>query len=357
MSNGIRKSPRCSSLALFFYCGLALFSFYITSTGASAILNNNHVGADSLLEKKAIYLKNADKFDIIFSGSSYMFRSIKPNVFSERMDVMGYSYDGYNFADAGSYAFEMQHYLNLLTTLPLSRRPDFVFINLFPINLDFILTVTEENRLINRMIRYHDPGTTFLNIQALILTEWEIKDKAMAIYNHMVHLLYNVANVGMGRLIKPYRMSRSDSLWLEENNGYYPAFTADKTHKTGYTADINNNSAKIHEQNFKKLAGNRQPQIARNEISFRRRQYQKLQRYGIRVIYVIPPVLSDMGEMHDLCQTDGFPTCFSMDDPFKYPELYQYENRYDLGHLNDKGADYYSRYIANRFVEYLERSK
>lgn len=340
------------------YCGLALLGFFIANIGIRVFVNHSGFGADYILQKKAIYLNKADKFNIIFAGSSYMYRSIKPDVFSKQMEINGYKFSAYNFAAPGSYAFEANHYLNLLTEFPGGKKPDYLFINLFPINSDYIITVMEENRLTNRMIRYHDLETTLLNIEAILLSDFEIKKKIVTIFEHITHLLFNIMNVGIGKqLNEPFRLNTSEVSWLVNRNGYHPSLMEKNAHKKKYTEKTHENAVELHERDYEKLSENRPLQIKRNEFSFRYHQYKKLQRNGINVIYIIPPVLYDMREMHDLCRSDGFPTCFKMDDPFKYPELIKYQNRYDIGHLNDRGADYFSKYIADRFSEYLEKGK
>lgn len=342
------------------YVTLSVISLLATSIGVRAVLDHYQIGANYPLLKKIIHVRNAEKkFDVIFAGSSYMYRSIRPKVFSKYLKSYGYDFNAYSLTEAGSYGFEIDHYLNLLTDLPINKRPDYVFINLFPVTRDYIITVKEENNLSNRMIRYHDLATTYRNIQALLLIHWDFGRKYKAILNHVTHWFYNIGNIGMGWILdEQYHLSPKEKTWIVEGYGYMPALTGEQAQKSGFTLEAYSESLENHKRRIQQSeASSSKHKVDVAEAVFRAQQYKKLQNHGMQVIYVIPPAPYGLGNMHALCEIEGFPVCFRMDDPYKYPELFEFENRYDMGHLNDKGAEYFSEYFAQKFIEYLETTQ
>jgi len=74
---------------------------------------------------------------------------------------------------------------------------------------------------------------------------------------------------------------------------------------------------------------------------------------GIRLIYVLPPLLTNRGIYFAYPVYRQLPEANRLDlsDPAEYPELYLSENLFDLEHVNSKGAVKLSRYLAEAFVD------
>jgi len=77
----------------------------------------------------------------------------------------------------------------------------------------------------------------------------------------------------------------------------------------------------------------------------------------IHLIYILPPREANLDtdlEMLNLYRAlpDGHK--IDLGDPFKYPEFYRIENRYDRGHLSNEGAKMYTQKLAIAFKEILK---
>ena len=70
---------------------------------------------------------------------------------------------------------------------------------------------------------------------------------------------------------------------------------------------------------------------------------------GAAVIYLFPPNPRSHEPMFQ--GTAGIPTVLSFDGPGKYPALHERENRIDCAHLNDRGAEIFARFLADRCAE------
>ena len=74
-------------------------------------------------------------------------------------------------------------------------------------------------------------------------------------------------------------------------------------------------------------------------------------------IFIITPVLKKKEELIALSTKGYVSTLFSFNNPTKYPSLYVPELRFDMEHLNDKGAKEFTKLLAGKFSEYLDRKQ
>ena len=78
---------------------------------------------------------------------------------------------------------------------------------------------------------------------------------------------------------------------------------------------------------------------------------------GAEPIFILAPVLHSRGEARKAHRRGILPALLAFDDPSLYPQLYEVGNRFDMTHLNRRGALIYSELLAQRFVEHLRRSE
>ncbi len=351
---------RKKNLKLLGYIFLLFCSFLSAALGIRLLLDWYHCGADYILEKKFVHIKESPKkYDIIFAGSSYIYRSIKPKVFCDCLKSLGMEFSAYSMSAPGCYAFEVNHYLNMIIDLPKPKRPRYILINLFDMTPEYVLSVMEQNRFINRMNRYHDLNTTYLNIRTILLTDWGLYKKARVIVEHILHFFCNISNVHAGfYLFERYELKPREKKLIVQGCGYEKAFAGNKLYHKDFTMEVFENFFKNHKKYLDEFSNNRggvQPNSA--DIFFRYTQFREIEKRGIHVIYIVPPVPYNLRNIHALTKMKGFPPTFFLNNVYKYPKLFKYENRYNQGHLNDRGAEYYSKYLAERFFEFLKTGK
>jgi len=78
---------------------------------------------------------------------------------------------------------------------------------------------------------------------------------------------------------------------------------------------------------------------------------RKSEEKGISVIFIIPPRLKDYSEIHILKKYLPQGTIIDISNAKKYPELYMTDYTFDIGHLNDKGAEFFTKYITEEFTK------
>jgi hypothetical protein len=74
--------------------------------------------------------------------------------------------------------------------------------------------------------------------------------------------------------------------------------------------------------------------------------------HDIRVIYILPPKRSTYAELNAFRRLPR-DLAIDMGDPVSYPEFHLVKYRFDIGHLNEKGAELYTRVLAERVAAKL----
>ena len=317
--------------------------------------------ADYLLLKKSSHLIDSRKpFDVLSVGSSYTYRGFIPDEFEAVADRAGMELNAYNLAAPGAYAFEVNHYLTrVVDGQKRSHLPDFVLIELFPILDTYVIQVMPPNRLTTRMIEYHDFETTWLNVAAVALAPFSFREKVEIIQEHLLHLTYRLFNVGLlGAIFRPSSVGPGESGAVESGGGYFPHFTGKNLHKKKFEKAEYRKSIEAYRKLLKqqKSGGQGKHRLSDAEKYFRRRQVLRLTDLGIQVLFVVPPVpYGRQLVYHRLCREEPFfsTRCLDLSDIEKYPRLFEYRNRYDLGHLNHRGAILYSRHLAEQFLSHV----
>ena len=79
----------------------------------------------------------------------------------------------------------------------------------------------------------------------------------------------------------------------------------------------------------------------------------RIEKAGALPIFILPPRIKPEDALTKL-QADGqLNNLLRFNDPQKYSALYSPESRFDEVHLNEKGAQLYTRLVTQGFVSYL----
>ena len=79
---------------------------------------------------------------------------------------------------------------------------------------------------------------------------------------------------------------------------------------------------------------------------------QEMAAKKIEVVFVVPPSLK--GGRGSGINVPSGSRLFAYDDFIRYPQFYEEENRLDVEHLNGRGAELFSRILAQDFVRSLD---
>lgn len=314
-------------------------------------------------EKYLYFSENKDLFDIVFFGSSLTQNSVSPEWFDKELSDRGIRLHSFNFGFAGSDAYEAHHLIEQVLKLK-PRRLKWVMVDWLSWEQSGSLVVRE------RDIWWHTPRHTLLALRGVLAEEREWNVKADAIRTHLTQAFLKFCHVGQGpRLIASLRGEnelkdrsrrrlhrRAGFLGLDDayQGPHWPgaqegrrAFLREQAKFGLYVREHREELRRFEAGNVTDSGPEHFPQTERGIA----RQVRMLRSAGIEPIYIVYPANSDHLIPRRLQEQGIIPHLFLLDDPDRYPELYQPEHRFDWLHFNRTGARVVSRLLAQRFAE------
>jgi hypothetical protein len=285
--------------------------------------------------KLAWFLAHKDEYDAVFIGSSRVCHGVIPAEFDQVMKEHGLSCRSFNL---GVEQMFPPATFQLLDTV-LQAKPahlKWVFLELAPI-------YTTDNEPTLRAIAWHDGPATALVIKDLAREHgwWGLLRHAADIFANLRLFLLNATNVG--RVPTLLRPEPDEAGAATEFAGYMPL------HGTNF------GSEKMAKKYEAALAAMRAAQPLPEEplpVSARAfaQQLQLIERSGAKPLLFILPLPRSTGDFLDAKTPHSI---FAFNDLDRYATFYDLANRYDGGHLNDKGARLFTHTLAGLFADSL----
>jgi hypothetical protein len=260
----------------------------------------------------------------------------------------------FNFAVLGMELWEMEHLQDEVLALRPARLQTIVMEPQFWRPHDVFL----EDAFEARAVHWHTPALTRDVIEATLYINRPLPERLRMCWLHVKMLARNLTSYAQGpRMLASVRgeaplfdyLLPSD---LDGNHGYQdPSTTRDELeiadHERfgrtlkAYAEEV----AQIEEQDRKISKWMR---IENQPVHLLLDQVRKLEGLGLRVLCVVPPGLVPTPEMRMLHQRGLLKELLAFNIPSKYPQFYAPDRRYDRGHMNRKGAEEFSRLLADR---------
>jgi hypothetical protein len=313
----------------------------------------------------AAWQQHKDAYDGLFFGSSRMYRGIVPEVFDERLAQREHALRSYNL---GMRAM-LPHETNELLRRVLAEQPErlkFVVLEL----ADW--APRRENDFAARTVAWHDLPETV----AAMRTRW-LEDQSLGTRLQDVRLQFlqwgsRATALGLGaeraRLwfteqTRPRKLDKQRAEYDEALatslawRGHAPF--SDREYAEGPTARHHRELQKkryefaehvevLHELNATDASTERFNLAALED------QIAMVRAAGVEIVYVTPPSFEELPVLHSLARQGHVPNFLPFDDPLEYPDFYDLDKRFDLRHLDDKGARQFSRVLANTFADRLD---
>lgn len=352
----LRRSKLAKTL---FYFSVFVFSFITILFSSNQIIVKREIpdNINIVSDKLEYFSKNKDEFNVIFLGSSQTYRHIIPSDFDEFMKAEGYNLKSFNFGLTGLKFPEAQFYLQKI----LAMQPK----NLKWLFLEYLegLDVNPKNLSTAREIYWHTPQN-FLTVSQLI---WEsdrsLEKKIQLTYQNWVPSTYNFLNSGKGSqsiqsILNPDRKHQKNlsslgkkkdgylSLDDETGKGFLERSLNFKKNLERYKKRVNNYKRYVNKSNPKPLTPHAKSLIAE--------MIESAKRQDIETIFLMSPGLVPRDITKSAYRAGQIQTLFNLDDPNRYPSLYQPEKRFDTEHLNREGAKEFTQFLAREFSSYLK---
>jgi hypothetical protein len=289
------------------------------------------------------------KSEILFVGSSRTYRQVIPSIISDSLQV-----NSYNLGSYATYGAEC---------IALTR--SYIFKELQPkflvLELQNIQEISDGNLNTARSNYYIDYTTyKFVCDYYNSLDDWSTDRKEKAIDNYKTSFLKRTFFYGtLKDAIYYIKGPKVDERMVKlSDNGFYSLETQLAAKKAAQS--LKNRRAKflvdpsqlLNRRNSIDSIYNHQNGSKANKVFLT--QLTQLIELGkkcdIKVVYVLYPKMNPDDYTRLLPIANAIPedNLIDLANPVLYPDLYEIENSFDLGHLNDKGAYLLSHQLAKK---------
>ena len=315
-------------------------------------------GKDPMNLKLRHFAEHRDEYDLVFIGSSRIYRGFAPSVMEERLREEGVPLRAYNFGLLGLSMPGAELILRRIGELE-PERLRWVLVD--PESLEYAQKT--RNPRARRVIEWHDAATTWALCQMILSNEelssaerWEL------VGQHCLSFVYHATRLGQ---LSPWI---ADQLGLGASTEQVDEFLGERD--DGYRAyhgilePQNERERKERERDTlhwdRRVRGLSNKQIDREplgeaELEFYRRLRAASEAAGAQLVLVTAPSFNARHDTVRGAYQLGIPI-LRYDRPQKSPGLYLREHRFRHEHLNDEGARAFTEALTAEFVE-LMRSK
>lgn len=304
--------------------------------------------------KLAAYAERESEIDLLFLGTSQTFHGVEPALFDARTAERGVATKSFNLGIPAAGLAEQYAYLRQVAELR-------------PKHLRWILVEAERVRRVG--VEEDGPfltpkaiGTTDPTTAAMLWTYFgEVESRPWRLYparwRTLVTTAYHVAGVGRGLP------------WIDEALGR-GASDEDRSRALGPLGDgyrclegemdpIEERPARyaLKKRQFERrvrqveAAGDRPEPPHPSALPFYRRIEELGRSMGARVVFFTIRRGAGESDAPAFARQGEIDTLIRFDDPDRFPELYDVDMTVDGGHLNAAGAEAFTRYLADAFVE------
>jgi hypothetical protein len=315
-----------------------------TFVGVAALLRRvtpHGSGLERMDVKLDAFAPRKDEFTLLFLGSSRTIRGFVPAQFDAALEERGVRVRSFNLGVPGGRLPEMLHMLERVAELE-PQRIDYVLID----PEDFELIHDTRNALAQSGIAWHDLATTQLALEHLAASERDERFERAA--DHVQALGFNLLNVG--------RTAR----WVNAALGRAPSprFVADSLGERGdgHTALFDDQDT-LAERMVEAYRAQPQPERAppAQFLALLARFEAGVRALGAEPVYVIQPALARQWDLIAAAQSGAIEPLLRYDDPELHADLFAHSSRFDSLHLNDVGAEIFTRKLANDFAAWVAR--
>jgi hypothetical protein len=299
------------------------------------------------------FRRHKDEYTVLFFGSSYFHREISPAVFDrvsrERRSVTR----SFNFGIPGMDPPETY----FLVERALAERP--ASLAWVVIELDHFRTGVRPRNLHTRRFEYwHDPERTIEVARAVLARDASYGTKAKELANHTEAFGRRLLNVGWGRyyldaLLETKPSQEESRVALGPNRDGFLALDEETANVYGVRSEF---FAAIEIDRFEE----KRAELVRalesgspgeeRAYEFEERALHKVltlvRRAGARPVLVVPPCLEPRTALIELARGRIDADLLIFNNPTTFARLYDPDLRFDMGHLNGRGAAEFTRILA-----------
>lgn len=346
----MRSSTSSSSAGRF---GVRLAAVFSAICAALAALHgiDRYADVPAVGEKLSHLERSPERYDTLFVGSSYVYREFDPALFDAISEAAGDPVRSFNLGIPGMDPPET--YWLLDRALALSNRRW----RLVLIELDSLRSrVRPANSHTRRFENWHDLPRTLASIRAVAEGTAPRGKKLKDIGTHTEAFFRRLAMAGRWRgligipLSSERSAGNSPSLGAR-NDGFV---SLDEERATLFAMRRDWYDAFEEDRYGEKLAALKagvesedgESAVTDFEIDLLRSAIERARVHGARVVLVVPPCLATRASLILRAKAIEGVRVLAFNDPERYPELYDPALRFDVGHLNARGAERFTQLLG-----------
>lgn len=313
--------------------GIAVLAFVLVCAGLNALLPFPEI--DVVSAEIRFFKEHRDEFDTVFIGSSRIHHQVSPAIFDRVMSEAGHPTRTFNFGINGMFPPESGYVLErLLSTKP--RRLKWVFIELDELETRRI-PKAEASR---RSLYWHDWKRTSLVLRK-VLADDDQKDARDLFFFHGALFAKNFTNIGrkidltwwsshLGKKTAPPKTLGRDG------DGYVPQ-----------TRKMSEAEAVAYEAGLERAVAQAESRPVSPSTEQAYREWaDEVRRAGATPIFLVTPT-TPQTKLQFRSESGIAGAVMRFNDAKGYPQLYRNEIRVDADHLNETGAEEFTRLIAD----------
>ncbi|NNE09942.1 MAG: hypothetical protein HKN20_15385, partial [Gemmatimonadetes bacterium] len=337
---------------------LCLFLFVLSVTITARFTGSAFPSNDMrFFDRKLAQLQEADPpYDVIFTGSSRVYRHIRPALFDSVAAAHGISTHSYNFGYTGTTPLETPHQLRQILEHDRGGHVKWVFVS-----LEGLETQLEKMNLrSDRMARYHDVHTFARHARLLFANEnLTMRERLESLADRVPPLFIHYTGYGRGGTWFRERVDgRSYGIaetWYRHEDGFLSLDSA-VVYAEGVARD---RLERRRDKLARLLDQNGPPATPDRDLAYQQPVLEDLvadisavvRAHGAEAVFFARTMDADAAHDLESARDDGFITHFiSLDDADRYPELHDMRYQFDEGHFGAEGAAYFTRYLAEGFL-------
>lgn len=339
--------------------GTLLFVLFFLLT--ARWIDNAFPSTDTALfdEKLAEISDSATPYDLVFVGSSRVYRHVDPATFDSLLATHDLFVHSYNLGTPGTNAFETPFQLRTLFKRDRDSHIRWVFVALEGLGWN----MEEMNLASDRVSRYFD-WRTFLRAARLLRANETIsnEDRRGALLDRVPPLFRHVTAYARGgnwlrHQIEPRRV-RDSSLLARHEDGFLSLDTAYAYSEGTVRADLDDRMETYTRNREKRALRRGRGDKDSTDVSHQapvlgdllREIEEMVREHGAEVIYFERNFNPGAPDMRAMKRAGEIEHLISLEDPARYPSLHDERHRFDGGHYDAEGAQVLTRHLAEAFV-------
>lgn len=325
--------------------------------------------------------EHAHEYDLVFLGSSRVFRAFDPREFEAELALQGLELEAFNFGVGGVRAFEMER---MLRALLAQRGPRLRWVLYEGGPMDPRFEPLDDDEA-SRVVFWHTPGRTqdvLHSVARWPFTEsdaqqfqsehpWvaaacaatgllELAWKVELARRHAQILAWNVTNYGQGRAILgalvgeelvPNRRPMLSQAELAEGQGYVAIEDSADERNEERAQSLREDPERFAKRMLAVRLGNDAfPEVETLNLPALAAQQEAVRAAGAEIVYVVLPDRVPRPDRRALQRAGKLAHLLDFNRPELWPQFFTLESRYDSAHLSRPAALEFSRALAREFA-------